>query len=197
MAYSLRTEDISSHHINLINRMHTGLFAVSHLSYANQMEYYNTRIVLCQRPTTMASTNRELLTMLGGAEVSLRAYCPWRGTPSSLLYASPGDNLNIPDNRIPVKRSMVLRLLDNKGHEDHLEVGDRLLLIVVCRFVLVVKPLAGMKKGLNLGIHRLMYLNSRQGAGRGREYITQFPVVGGFAVMDDLDYSELTADQAY
>ncbi|KAI7967147.1 hypothetical protein MJO29_000424 [Puccinia striiformis f. sp. tritici] len=176
-----------NHTINLIDQIHPDLFCVPSLVYAYQLDYFRWRIVVCHRPTTIDLTNQQLLKRLEGEEELLRAYNPRGGKEDSWLWASPCDFGNIkPGKFIPIKRGMVLRLLDNKGHEGYLEVGDRLLLIANTGTALVVKPLTGEKKGLNLRICRLIYIARRRGVpGRRIKHMSQFPVVGGFAVEED------------
>ncbi|KAI7949876.1 hypothetical protein MJO28_008697 [Puccinia striiformis f. sp. tritici] len=109
------------------------------------------------------------------------------GPPSvGILECNP--RCKWPASVIDCKRGMVLRLLDNTGH-DELKVSDWLLLIAITTSSLVVKPLTGVTAGLNVHLQRLEYVPPPPGSRYKRNGSrAQYPVVGGFAVENNDEY---------
>ncbi|KAI7947615.1 hypothetical protein MJO28_009523 [Puccinia striiformis f. sp. tritici] len=58
---------------------------------------------------------------------------------------------------------------------------------------LTVKPLTVLKQGLNLVIRRLIYARTTLNLRSQHTCINQFPVMAGFAVMDDEKYYSVPA----
>ncbi|KAI7933843.1 hypothetical protein MJO28_000648 [Puccinia striiformis f. sp. tritici] len=175
-------ESSIQHSQSMILQLHSELPLLPNLPYPQQVAYHNSRIVLCLHSSTMARTNSFLLAELPGQQYQLTA-CrspPFDYTVSQATSISIADP--VPDHQISVKRGMPLILLDNTGHEEHLEMGTRLLLIAVTSNSLTVKPLTGSTQGLNVTLHRLTYVPQNQRACATHTSFSQFPVAAAFAV---------------
>ncbi|KAH9473021.1 hypothetical protein Pst134EA_000101 [Puccinia striiformis f. sp. tritici] len=187
MDYCWRTEDRKRNLARrklMVDAIYPDIHRVPTLRFAEQINYYTNRIVLCRHLSVIESTNMHLLSRLDGPEINLLAVDS-NLNPRTDSFPRPDlTGTQMPERVITVKRGMVMALLDNTGHEDHLNVGDRFTLIAISTDALIVKPLTGTKKGLNLRIVRLSYETTPENADSRTPHqkSLQFPVVPAFAV---------------
>ncbi|KAI7962911.1 hypothetical protein MJO28_001005 [Puccinia striiformis f. sp. tritici] len=196
MVYCWATEDRQRrkvHSEKMISDIHQDLVSVPMLPYPSQINYYNSRIVLCQHLSTIRSHNSFLLAQLPGDLDFLRAYHTATSSPLQLDHAVGSEGPPVPDKLIPVKRGMVLILMDNTGHAEYLEVNARVLLVAFSQSTLTVKPLTGSAKGLNISINRLAYRKPTTDGAQQGTFLTQFPVSGGFTVFVNEIYFDFPA----
>ncbi|KAH9463064.1 hypothetical protein Pst134EA_015151 [Puccinia striiformis f. sp. tritici] len=171
----------------ILSRCYPDVANIGSLGFKEQLDYYRSRISLCYYAYTVKVINIIVLQQIPEpvTTISMIRVGTVGSTGAGILECNP--RCKWPASVIDCKRGMILRLLDNTGH-DELEVSDRLLLIAITTSSLVVKPLTGVAAGLNVHLQRLEYMlppGSRYEQNGSR---AQYPVVGGFAVENNDRY---------
>ncbi|KAI7933769.1 hypothetical protein MJO28_003698 [Puccinia striiformis f. sp. tritici] len=187
MADSLRGQDnwrLFTKAKMMISMAHEGLDCVPRLARTDAIDYYNQRIVLCKQEVTIRLANQYLLGKIKGPCKLLTTSQTTQERGLHRTYTNTTVGSMVPDNIIQVKRGMVLRILDNVGHESYLNINHRVLLLQISRDTLTVTPIDGSRKGMDVILRRLVYGGlSSEGVLNAGSFI-QYPVMGGFAEIE-------------
>ncbi|KAI9621327.1 hypothetical protein H4Q26_015826 [Puccinia striiformis f. sp. tritici PST-130] len=141
----------------LLRRCYPDVAKIGCLGFKEQLDYFRSRISLCYYAYTVKIINLIVLQQIPQPCTTMRMIPVATVGPPSVGILECNPCCKWPASVIDCKRGMVLRLLDNTGH-DELEVSDRLLLIAITTSSLVVKPLTGVAAGLNVHLQRLEYV---------------------------------------
>ncbi|KAI9622926.1 hypothetical protein H4Q26_014866 [Puccinia striiformis f. sp. tritici PST-130] len=165
----------------IMRRNHSEIGDVLSLPYPNQITYYRRQLAVCANVASVGQINSWLLALLPGVVTRLVCCHPPNPSPGT-NFARPGDSRVTlrPNGILRLKRGMIIVLLDNEGHEEYLNTWD-----TTCRDLhgqLDCEAVAGGKERIKFG-NTAFTIQQRNHTRDSHGTATQFPVIGGFAML--------------